>query len=129
MNFFCIFQVLSLLEHIFMERIFIEAYSDRERNDVIHELERKITDNGGWIMDHQMFSKKSISLWVVTDRLKLEKMFNDLKTIELNMNSERVNSILLAFQANHDPENIILSLTINFINYYSDLKVKLPFGS
>lgn len=112
-----------------MERIFIEAYSDRERNDVIHELERKITDNGGWIMDHQMFSKKSISLWVVTDRLKLEKMFNDLKTIELNMNSERVNSILLAFQANHDPENIILSLTINFINYYSDLKVKLPFGS
>jgi hypothetical protein len=112
-----------------MERIFIEAYCDRERNEVIHELERKITDNGGWIMDHQMFSNKSISLWVVTDRVKLEKMFNDLKLIELNMNAERLNSILLAFQSNHDPENVILFLTINFINNYSNLKIKIPVGS
>jgi hypothetical protein len=109
-----------------MERIFIEAYSIRKRNDVIHELERKITDNGGWIMDHQMFSNKSISLWVVTSRVKLEQMFTDLKMIDLNMNSDRLNSILLAFQSNGNLENIILSLTINFINDYSDLKVKVP---
>jgi len=109
-----------------MERIFIEAYSDRDRNEVIHELEKKITQNGGWIMDHQMFSNQSISLWVVTDRVKLEKMFNDLRRINLNMNSDRLNNVLLTSKSVEDPENIILSLSINFINNYSDKQVKIP---
>jgi hypothetical protein len=112
-----------------MERIFIEAFSDRKRNDVLHELERKITENGGWIMDHQMFSNKSISLGVVTNRLKLEHIFNDLQGIELNMNPDRLNSILLTFSSMEGSENIILALTINFMNNYSDLKVKIPLNS
>lgn len=112
-----------------MERIFIEAYSDRKRNEVIHELDRKITENGGWVMDHQMFSNQSISLWVVTNRLKLEQIFNDLKRIELTMNPDRLNSILLTIRSMDGSENIILSLTINFINNYSDLKVKIPLNT
>lgn len=112
-----------------MERIFIEAYSDRKRNEVIHELERKITENGGWIMDHQMFSNKSITLWVVTNRLKLEQIFNDLQGIELNMNPERLNSILVSFSSMEASENIILFLSINFINNYSDLKIKIPLST
>jgi hypothetical protein len=109
-----------------MERIFIEAYSDRKRNEVIHELERKIAENGGWIMDHQMFSNESISLCVVINRIKLEQIINDLQRIDLNMNSDRLNSIFLAFKSIEESENIILSLSINFINDYSGLKVNIP---
>jgi len=112
--------------YINMERIFIEGYSDRQRNELIHEVEKTIAENGGWIMDHQMFSNKSISLWVVTDYLKLGKMFNDLKLIQVNMNSERLDTILGNNHPIEDPEPIMLSLSINFINHYPDLAVKTP---
>lgn len=128
-NEFILYIPIPFAQRFNMERIFIEAYSDRKRNEVIHELERKITENGGWIMDHQMFSNKSISFWVVTSQLKLEQIFNDLKGIELNMNPDRINSILLTFRSMENSENIILSLTINFINNYSDLDVKMPFNT
>jgi hypothetical protein len=109
-----------------MERIIIEAYCFRQRNELLHELEKKITENGGWIMDHQMFSNKSISLSVVAARLKLEKIFTDLKLIELNMNPGRLESILLEQPEKDEAENIILCLSINFVNNFSSQTIRIP---
>jgi hypothetical protein len=109
-----------------MERINIEAYSFRQQNDLLHELEKTITDNGSWIMDHQKFSNRSVSLWVVTDTFKLEKIFNDLRMIELELNDERIEGILMTKLEIHEPESIILSLNINFMNHFSKETMRLP---
>jgi hypothetical protein len=106
-----------------MARIFIEGFTDRPRNELIHEVEKVIARNGGWTMDHQIFSNKSISLWIVTDNLKIGKMFDEFKMIRINMNPERMKTILNTYHLSEDPEPILLSFSINLINNYSDLKV------
>jgi hypothetical protein len=108
-----------------MEKINVEALSARPRNDLLHELEKKITENGGWVMDHQMFSNTSISLWVVIENVKLEKIFTDLQLIGLDLNSRRIESIMLDKVENHALENIILSLTISFINSLSTKSLRI----
>lgn len=108
-----------------MERINIEAYSFRQRNDLLHELEKTITENGSWIMDHQLFANRSISLSVVTDTFKLEKIFNDLRLIELDLNDDRIEGILMSKLEYREPESIILCLSINIMRQHNGKSVSL----
>jgi len=109
-----------------MDRIFVEAYCSHLRNEIIHKIQKVISENGGWIVDHQMFSDKSITLLIETDNLKLEKMFHDFQMIEVNMNSNRLNTILLGFPQDQNPGKINLYMVINFMENHSSRQIKVP---
>jgi hypothetical protein len=109
-----------------MERINIEAYSSLQRNDLLHLLEKKITENGGWVMDHRMFSNLSVNLWVVTDTMKLDKIIDEFSSIGLDLNKERIESTLLKKENGGTPENIMLTLTVNLMNSLSGNEIKIP---
>ncbi len=109
-----------------MDRIFVEAYCGHLKNEIIHKVQKVISENGGWIADHQMFSDKSVTLLIETDHLKLEKIFEDFKMIELNMNSNRLNTILLGFPQDQNPGKINLYMVINFIDNHSNQQMNIP---
>lgn len=99
------------------ERIFWTAYSQRERSEVIANVE-KIINKYGFITDFKHFSDLSFGLNVETSGKNIEKLYRKLAGF-LKMDEYDC-------QPSDADAEVLILLHINFSRGKGNLKVKIP---
>ena len=110
-----------------MTRILVEAFSPSARHEVIHLIERIIAENGGWVVDHRIFSHESITLDVEINSLMIENIIHDLNGLGLKINSTRIMDQLSYVNPGKESYIVNLSFIVNFTpGDYQTIKVGMP---
>jgi len=108
-----------------MIKLNAQAYTARNRNEMIFKVEEQLSKCESWILDFKMFSNKAINFIVETKTTSLNSLVEKLLEIDLKMHPEafhkKVN--LLALEKE---KTVRLFFVLNFVNGNPDLEIEVP---
>lgn len=113
------------------ERVFIEATTTVNRYEMTALVERAITESGGWVLDHHLFSNLSMSLaFEISDR-KLNTLLEALRATGLRLSRQSADAIVTLASSldlvQDQPEAFVEGhLQITFIHNEPDLRREVP---
>lgn len=113
------------------ERLFIQAITRQPRIEVTALAERAITDSGGWILDHHLFSNLAISLTFEIAAANVARLCDGLCATGLELTSESGAQLTALADGTRgsdatDKGDITGYLQITFVHDEPDLRRDVP---
>ena len=112
-------------------RIFLDAFTRLPRNEMITRAERAISESGGWVLAHHLYSNLAISLAFEITVANMAGLLDHLHETALTLTSTSV-AELMSFEKGclgskaESNENVIAYLHITFIHNEPDLRRDVP---
>jgi len=112
-------------------RLFIQAVTRRPRIEMTALAERAVTDSGGWILDHHLFSNIAISLTFEIATASLARLLDELCATGLELTSDSHRHIAALADGSRgtgvtDDGGITGYLQITFVHDEPDLRRDVP---
>jgi hypothetical protein len=112
-------------------KLFIACITTRPRVEMISRAERAISESGGWVLDHHLFSNLAVSIAFEVDARKVGALHKALRETGLVIASESESRLAElsegAAEAGAEPPNELSGyLQITFVHDDPDLRRAVP---